>query len=224
MLGRSRLPVLAELSGAPKGARARSLRRDDLAALERVLARLGDHRVVLVGGDGGAALPASVALAAAAAAGGRRTVLVECDLARPRLAEEVGVAAAPGLHEYLRWEAEPADLLRPVVLAGPEAGKAAGPLVCVCAGRPAGDAEALLGLGSYAHMVGKLRSAYELTVLIAPSPVSEPGPCLAAAREADAALAALPASVTRGSAGREMRRALRRLPPPALGAVVVASA
>ena len=100
-------------------------------------------------------------------AAGRRTILVECDLARPRLAAHVGLAAAPGLHEYLRWEAEPADVLQPVAARpGPAADGAGDPLVCVCAGRPAAKAETLLGLQSFAHMVEKLRGAYELVLLL----------------------------------------------------------
>ena len=66
---------------------------------------------------------------------GRRTVLVECDLARPRLAADLGLAPGPGLHEYLRWEAEAAEILQPLVLAGPAAAGAGEPLVCIAAGR-----------------------------------------------------------------------------------------
>ncbi|HET8815630.1 MAG TPA: hypothetical protein VFM51_11850 [Solirubrobacterales bacterium] len=223
MLGRSRLPVLAEISGPPRGARAWSLVRQDLGSLERLLPRLDGNRTVLVAGDEEAAPIAAIALAAAASAHGRRTVLVECDLARPGLAAQVGVAATPGLHEYLRWEAEPADVLRPVVLAGSATAAAADPLVCICAGRPAENAETLLGLQSFAHMTEKLRAAYELVLLIAPSAATEPGSCLAAARQADAALAALLTTDARGRTGRGTRKAVRRLPLPAVGAVAVAA-
>ncbi|MGN6816012.1 MAG: hypothetical protein ACTHK3_08005 [Solirubrobacterales bacterium] len=213
---RARLPVLAEISAPPEGARAWSLRRADYKGLEGVLSRLGKG-VVLVSGEGEATLAAAIALAAASAAAGRRTILVECDLARPRLAAQVGLAAAPGMHEYLRWEAEPADVLQPVMLAGPAAGDAGGPLVCICAGRPASKTETLLGLQSFAHMVEKLRGAYELVVLVAPPVVSEPAACAAAARQADAVLAALPG----GGGDKALRGAIRRLGIPALGAIAV---
>jgi Mrp family chromosome partitioning ATPase len=236
MLGRrAKLPVLAEISGPAEGVRAWSLRRQDFASLAGALPRLDGRRVVLVTGAGevatvaGAAAPAAgeaaavvaIALAAAALSAGRRTVLVECDLAHPRLAAQVGLAAAPGLHEYLRWEAEPQEVIQPVVLGGPAAAAATEPLVCVGGGRPATKAETLLGLQSFAHMVGKLRAAYELVILAGASAAEEPGPCAAAARQADAVVAALPAELATGRGGRAARAAINRLPAPALGAIAV---
>jgi len=216
--GRSRIPVLARISGPPDGARAWSLRRSDFEALEQVLPKLTEQRVVLVGGEREAAPVAALALASAAAASGRRTILVECDLAQPQLAAHVGLAAVPGLHEYLRWEAEPGDVLQPVALGGPAANGSADPLVCVCAGRPAEKTETLLGLQSFAHMVEKLRSGYDLALLSAPPPLEEPGPCLAAAGQADAVVLAAPASAT---GDRALAKAVKRLPIPALGAIAV---
>ncbi|HEX6152861.1 MAG TPA: hypothetical protein VFZ19_04980, partial [Solirubrobacterales bacterium] len=136
------MPVLAQISGPAEG-RAWALKRDDFASLERVLPRLEGHRVVLVAGEGEAPAIAAIAAAAAAAASGRRTMLVDCDLAQPRLAAHIGLDPAPGVHEYLRWEAEPADVLQPVALAGPASAGASEPLVCVCGGRPATKAETL---------------------------------------------------------------------------------
>jgi Mrp family chromosome partitioning ATPase len=217
---RARLPVLAEIAGPVEGARAWSLRRQDFESLEPVLSQLGERRVVLVVGAGEATV-AALALATAALAAGRRTILVECDLARPRLAAQVGLAAAPGLHEYLRWEAEPQDVLQPVVLGGPAAGGAADPLVCVCGGRAAAKVETLLALQSFAHMVEKLRGAYDLVVLSGPSAGEEPAACAAAAQQADAAIATLPAAAASGGGGRALRAAINRLPAPALGAIAV---
>jgi polysaccharide biosynthesis transport protein len=221
---RARLPVLAEISGPAPEARAWSLQRSDFEALEGVLPGLARQRVVLVSGEAEAAPVAAIALAAAAAASGRGTILVECDLARPRLAAHIGLAASPGLHEYLRWEAEPADVLQPVVLGGPAAGDAGQPLVCVCGGRPASKAETLLGLQSFAHMVLKLRNAYELVLLAGPPVLEEPGPCLAAARQADAVIAGLSASAVGGREAKATVRALRQLHRPAQGTLAVAVA
>jgi Mrp family chromosome partitioning ATPase len=212
--GRRKLPVLAEISGPPEEARAWALRRADFEGLEGVLSRLAAMRVVLVSGEGEESLPAAIALAAAAAAGGRRTILIECDLAQPRLAAQIGLAAVPGVHEYLRWEAEPADVLQPVVLAGPAASGAGEPLVCVCAGRPASKTETLLGLQSFAHMIEKLRGAYELVVIAGPPPITEPGACAVAARQVDAVL-------TTGPDSKPIRNAIRRLGIPALGRIAV---
>jgi Mrp family chromosome partitioning ATPase len=211
---RGRLPVLAEISGAPEDARGWALRRADFESLGGALPALVEQEVVLVTGEEGSGA-AAVALAAAASASGRRTLLLECDLARPRLAAEVGLAPTPGLHEYLRWEAEPADILQPVALGGPAAAGAADPLVCISAGRPASKAETLFGLQSFSHMIEKLRAAYELVLLAGP-PIAEPGPLLAVAHQADAAVAAS------GRDDKAVRGALRRLPVPALGAIAVA--
>lgn len=213
---RAKLPVLAEIAGPAEGARAWSLRREDFAALESALPRLAEQRVVLVSGEGEAASVAATALATAAVSAGRRTILVECDLAEPRLAAQIGLAAAPGLHEYLRWEAEPADVIQPVVLGGPAGSGSTDPLVCVCGGRPAHNVETLLGLQSFAHMVEKLRGAYELVILAGPPVVEEPAACGAAAQQADAVIAALG-----GGGDRSIRKAIGRLPVPALGAIAV---
>lgn len=217
---RTRLPLLAEVSGPPEGAPAWSLRRGDFEALEKALARLQGQRVVLVSGRREAAPVAAIALAAASAARGQRTILVECDLAQPRLAAYVGLAATPGLHEYLRWEAEPADVLQPVALGGPAATGSADPLACVCGGRPASKTETLLGLQSFAHMVEKLREAYELVLLSGSPLLDEPGPLLTAARQADAVVVGVPASA---STDRAVAKAFKRLPIPALGSIAVSS-
>jgi polysaccharide biosynthesis transport protein len=212
--GRRGLPVLAQISGpAEEGAWA--LRRTDYTSLGRALPRLAERRVVLVAGEGEAPAVAAIALAAAATASGRRTILVDCDLARPRVAAHLGLPAAPGLHEYLRWEAEPAEVLQPVVLAGSAAGEANEPLVCLCGGRPATKPETLLGLQSFAHMLGKLRGAYELVLALAPPVISEPSACQAVAHQVDAVVAGL----TADGSDRSLGAAIRQLPAPALGAI-----
>jgi polysaccharide biosynthesis transport protein len=216
--GRTRLPLLAEVSGPPKGARAWSLRRADFEALEEALSQLAGQRVVVITGQRDAAPVAAIALAAAATAKGWRTILVECDLAQPRLAAYVGLAPEPGLHEYLRWEAEPADVLQPVALGGPAADGSADPLACVCGGRPASKTEALLGLQSFAHMVEKLRAGYELVVLSAPPLLDEPASLSLAARQADAVVAGMPKSAI---GDRPVAKAIKRLPVSVLGAIAV---
>jgi receptor protein-tyrosine kinase len=219
--GRARLPLLAEIAGPAEETRTWALRRADFEALGEVLPRLKEHRVVAMAGEGDEPAVAAIALASAASTSGRRTILVDCGLAQPRLAAHIGLTPAPGLHEYLRWEAEAADILQPVVLAGPAARTLADPLVCISAGRPAAKAETLLGLQSFAHMIEKLRSAYELVLLLAPPVLDEPGSCLAVAAQADAVLVGLRAGAVKGGEGRAVRAAVRHLPPPALGSVAV---
>jgi receptor protein-tyrosine kinase/non-specific protein-tyrosine kinase len=217
--GRAKLPVLAEISGpAPDQARVWSLRRTDLEAMKKLLAELADHRVVAV--TGRERLAGSVALAGAASAGGRRTALLECDLSRPLLATELGLEAGPGLHEYLRWEAAPAQILQPLALAGPAAAGASAPLICIGAGAPAADPATLLGSESFRHAIAKLRGAYDLVVLDSPPPGVDRWALEAVVGTADALLACISPEQA-GRDGRELRAALRRLPTPPLGAVVV---
>jgi Mrp family chromosome partitioning ATPase len=221
--GRSRLPVLAEISRpAVERSRAWSLRRDDHERLQALLPRLAEHPVLLVSGDEEAGRLVALSCAAACAAAGRRTVLVECALERPLLAADLGLSPAPGLHEYLRWEAKAEEVVQPVVLAGSAAGGAR-PLICVVGGRPAANARTLLGLQSFAHMTAKLRSAYEQVVIVGPPALSAPEPLREAAAQADAVLAGLPSGLASGRQGRGLRSAIRALPVPSLGAVAVSA-
>lgn len=222
--GRGKLPVLAEIAGPAAGSRTWSLRRDDYSQLEELEGRLRECGAVLVSGAEEATAPLAIALAGAACAAGRRAILVECDLARPRLAAELGLAETPGLHEYLRWEATPEQLLQPLALGGSAAGGATDPLVCVCAGRPAGDPRTLLGLQSFRHVVAKLRHAYELVVLLGP-PLEEDRIALdSIAAEADVAIIATSLRRASRRSPRALRAALRGLAAEPLGTVVVGEA
>jgi tyrosine-protein kinase len=217
--GRGSPPVLAEIAGPAAGdPRTWSMRRADLASMAGLIEELGGSRAVLVCGE--EALAASIALAAAAAAAGHRTALLECDLARPRLASELGLASSPGLHEYLRWEASAREIVQPIALAGPAAAGASGIIACVVGGAPATDPATPLDLDSFPHAVSKLRRAYRLLVLSGPG--LEEGRALeAAAERADAVLVAIPPERRSGRRARELRGALRRLPIAMLGAIVV---
>jgi hypothetical protein len=219
MLGRG-LPVLATIGG-PAGEERWGLRARDFEALGEPLKRLGGARMLLVGGRGDLPRVLAISIAAAALAGGRRAIVVECDLARPGLAADLGLAAAPGLHEYLRWEATAEQLLQPVAIAGPAAREGGDPLVCVVAGRATPDPRTLLGHGSFAHMLERLHSAYALTVLIGPSFETASGGLRILAGRADASLLALPPSQATGRRGRVALRAARGEGLSPLGAVAV---
>jgi Mrp family chromosome partitioning ATPase len=222
--GRGKLPVLAEIAG-PSGGEEPSwgIRERDFEALARPLAELDGTGDLLVTGGGEEQRVLAIALAAVAAAGGRRTILVECDVGRPRLAAELGLAAAPGLHEYLRWEAKAPELLQPIVLAG-SAAAAEEPLVCVAAGRAAADPATLLGLGSFRHMAARLREAYELRVMVGP-PLGDGDAGLAAvAAEAEAVLLALPPQYGSGREAKSVGAVARKLGPRPLGTVLVGAA
>jgi Mrp family chromosome partitioning ATPase len=217
----SKLPVIAEV-GAPASSNGRAwgLRRRDLEALEGVREELNGTRAVLVTGEEEATATVAVGLAGVAAAAGVATALIECDVERPRLADELGLAAAPGLHEYLRWEATPPDVVQPLVLAGAAAEGAPAPLACVTAGRRSDRARALLELGSFRHMTTKLREAYELVVLLGPPLEGAGGPLGSAAATADCTVVALN-EVPSKRAAKATYDALDWLQARPLGAVVV---
>ena len=176
--------------------------------------------MVLVTGNEAVAPTVAVALAGVAAAAGVATVLVECDVERPRLAADLGLMAEPGLHEYLRWEATPADVVQPLALAGSAAAPDAAALACVVAGRPGASTRALLGLGSFRHMIAKLRAAYGLVILLGPPLEGAGGALDAAAGEADCSIAAMIERPNRRAA-KAGHEALAWLQAPPLGAVVV---
>jgi Mrp family chromosome partitioning ATPase len=163
--------VLAEIPARSSSElRAGTLRRADLAVYGSLLEELRPARSVLVTGEAPGRRGAAAGLAAAAAATGIRTALLECELAEPGLAEALGLAVAPGLHEYLRGTAEAEAILKPVALAGPGSAQASDPLVCVVAGRPADDGAVLLDSERFRHAVSGLESAYELLVIDGPPP------------------------------------------------------
>lgn len=163
------MKVLAEIPARPSAdLRTGTLRRSDLEAYGGLLAELRTARAVLITGTGSSRLQTAAGLAAAAAAAGTRTALLECDLVEPALADALGLAQAPGLHEHLRGVAAAADILKPVVLAGPGSAEATEPLVCVVAGRPSADGPRLLASDAFARALTGLRAAYELVVIDGP--------------------------------------------------------
>jgi Mrp family chromosome partitioning ATPase len=220
----AKLAVLAEI-GTPSSSNGRTwgLRRNDLEALGGVRERLGARKVVLVTGAEEAAPTVAVALAGVAAAAGVATAVIECNIEHPRLAADLGLAPTPGLHEYLRWEAKPGDIVQPLALAGSAASTEAGALACVVAGRQSEKARTLLGLGSFRHMTAKLRNAYDLVILLGPPLEGAGGALDTAAAEADCSIAALVERPNRRAA-KASHEALAWLQAPPLGAIVVGGA
>jgi succinoglycan biosynthesis transport protein ExoP len=217
-LRRARVPVLARSREGAASAWG-SLRRSELDAYSEVLAELGEAATVLVSGGAASKGPVATGLATAAAVSGRRAVLVECDLANPRLARALGLTTAPGLHEYLRWASEAAQILQALVLAGPASEAVEAPLTCVVAGEPTSNGAVLLAAESFRQATERLRNAYELVVYAGP-PLEEAQPAALVAAQADAAVAAVSAAEASGRSGRALRRSLRRLPVRTLGLVL----
>jgi Mrp family chromosome partitioning ATPase len=201
--------------------RAGTLRRSDIEAFASLRERVGEGPV-LVTGAGEGRLAVSTGLASAAAAAGSRTALVDCDLEEPSLAGALGLAAGPGLHEYLRAEATAPEILQPLVLAGPASAKATGPLVCIAAGAPAPAGRVPIDSGDFRHAVARLRSGYDLVVLHGP-PLGDDSGALQVAAAAGMALvlACVGPALASGRAGRRLKKTLRDLGGEDGGEVVV---
>jgi Mrp family chromosome partitioning ATPase len=212
--------VLAKIPGRPSNdLRAGALRRRDIEAFDSLLGKLGGAGTVLVTGAEERKRAGAIGLAAAAAAGGTRTALLECDLAAPGLAGELGLAAEPGLREYLCQEADAPRILQSVALAGPGSAGATEPLVCIVAGRPAADGRALLASEAFRHATERLASGYELVVIDGPSLGHDAAPLEAVAAHTDVMLACLDRADARGRYARRLGRLLRQMHPRFAGLV-----
>jgi Mrp family chromosome partitioning ATPase len=206
---RPKPPVLATIPGRHGRRRVPgALDRAELEAFAGLRRAVGPSRVTLLTGDRDGSRVA-IGLATSFVADGSRTALVECDLTRPTLASRLGLAEAPGLADYLRYEAEASQILQAIVLAGPASGHAIAPLVCVVAGAPTSHGSTLLASESFIHALDKLRSAYDFVVLDGP-PLEDELSLLAAAPQADLAIAC-----------GEVPRVPKRLRDQVAGVVVV---
>ncbi len=163
---RSKQPVLTEVPAVAGSGRAGALGRDALGAYRGLAETLGGADAVFLTGP--ARSRVALGLAAAETAGGKRVALLECDLAEPELADRLGLDPTPGLHEYLGGEAEPSEILQPLVLAGPAAGGATEPLTCIVAGRHEPQPVSLLDSDRCDQAIERLRRAYDLLVIDGP--------------------------------------------------------
>lgn len=209
MLGRrNKQPVLVEVE-RPERASSRpgALGRAELQAFAELATKLAKTGSVFLTGP--AKGQVSLGLAAAATAEGRRVALLECDLAEPALAERLGLASGPGLHDYLVDEADAGEILQPLVLAGPAAGRATEPLTCIVAGEPEPKPVALLDSERCDHAIERLKRAYDLLLIDGP-PLSEDVDALRALTEHTAV------TIACGAAGDLPKR----MPVPVTGLVV----
>lgn len=173
MLGRrARRPLLGEVPAPRASSKAGALNRAELEALAGLATAIDGARAVLTSGPEKSLVARGLATVEAAA--GRRVCLLECDLGRPTVAAELGLAAAPGLHEYLRGEAEAPQILQSLVLAGPASAEASAPLTCIVAGGPSPSSASVLASERCASAIAMLRRAYDLLVIEGPSPADEP--------------------------------------------------
>ena len=114
----------------------------------------------------------AVALAVSAAAVGKRTLLVECDLRRPVLAERLGLKPTPGLTEYLQGSAAPQEITQIVPLAASNgnqasslAQRAPGNLVAITAGASASDTDELLSSARCREFLAQVAEIYDMVII-----------------------------------------------------------
>jgi Mrp family chromosome partitioning ATPase len=184
---RQKHPVLAEVPVPGGASRPGTLNRASLDAYSKLAASVAPSRAVLATGPGKSSV--ALGVAAAGTAEGRRVALLECDLASPTLAGRLGLSPQPGLHEYLRGEADTAEILQSLVLAGPASGGAGEPLVCVVAGEPETAPVALLDSERCDRAIQDLRRAYDLLVIDGPPLTEDPDALQALAEHAGVSLA-----------------------------------
>jgi Mrp family chromosome partitioning ATPase/capsular polysaccharide biosynthesis protein len=163
----------------------------------------------------------ALALAGAAAISGKRTLLVECDLRRPCLAERLGIEEEPGLSDYLLGQAVPADILQVVKLnapAGPNGAKDGegddqelSRMVCITAGTPAELPAEMLGSERFSSFLAEVSKAYDLVVLDT-SPILSVVDALELAPQVDGLLLCVRLSKTTRDEAKAAREALGHLP------------
>lgn len=205
---RSRPPVLAEIP-PPRNAASRpgALGSAELEAYAHMAGDLAGAGAIFLTGP--AKSDVALGLAAAATAEGNRVALLEADLAAPALAATLGLSPAPGLHEYLRGEADPEQVLQPLVLAGPASAGATEPLTCIVAGELEPAPVSLIDSERCDQAIERLRRAYDLLVIDGPPLSEDPDSLRALAEHAGGTLAC--------GASNEIPK---RLPVPVSGLVL----
>lgn len=167
-------------------------------------------------------------LALSFAATGRPTLLVECDLRRPCLAERLGIQAQPGLSEYLSGQATMKDIAQVVKL--PEGARPAGApqpsddtrrgdLVVITAGAQSGRPAELIGSQRFRTFLEEVSGGYEMVVIDTP-PVLAVADTLEILPLTDVALVCIRADQTTREQARAFKDALGHLPDGTTGLVI----
>ena len=165
----------------------------------------------------------ALALAGAAAVAGKRTLLVECDLRRPCLADRLGIDDEPGLTDYLMGDARPSDILQVVKLGAASGGNGASgsddgvsSMVCITAGSTPELPAEMLGSDKFSSFLTKVSRAYDIVVLDT-SPILSVVDALELAPQVDGLLVCVRLSKTTREEAKAAREALAQLPAEMLG-------
>lgn len=168
----------------------------------------------------------AAALAFSAAAIGRRTLLIECDLRRPVIADRLALQPKPGLTDYIGGEAEPDDILQivavePSINGGPRA--TPGQLVCIVAGSATTRTDELLSAPRFHELLDEVSSVYDLVVLDS-APILPVADTLEILPLVDGVLLCVRVRQTTREQALAARVAIQRFPPRPVGVVVTAAA
>lgn len=165
-------------------------------------------------------------LALASAASGRRTLLIECDLRRPVLAERLAVPDGPGLSDFVAGKATREEIVHHVSAmidadAIPPLGAESHDqtLACVFAGAPTRQAAEILESERFVSLLGQFEEAYDVVVIDTP-PLLAVVDALDLIPRASAVLVCARASRTTRDQVRATRAALDRLPERPTGLVI----
>ncbi|MCW3039780.1 MAG: chromosome partitioning protein [Solirubrobacterales bacterium] len=164
----------------------------------------------------------SACLAMASAAAGKRTLLIECDLRRPVLAERFGLAEAPGLSDYLTGNAKPQDIIQSVVAApSTEVGFDSAPaaLVCITSGSASPRPADLLGSERFRAFLEEVEEVYD-AIIIDSAPLLSVADTLEIIPHASGVLVCVRAQHTTRDQAQAARAALARLPKRPIGLVL----
>jgi capsular exopolysaccharide synthesis family protein len=148
------------------------------------------------------------------ALGGKRTILIECDLHRPVVANGFELDPSPGLAEHLTGDATASDVRRSVMVEGP----IAQPLSVVPAGAPAPQPAELLASPRFEQFLDEVVKEYELVILDCP-PLLPLGDTLSIVPRVEGILMCIRLGQTTREQAIAAKDALRRLPERPVGLV-----